>query len=83
MSGSFRQPLGQDVKRGRNPRNSDSFPQEIFRLGWPYSVSPFPSAILMPPGNVNVSRFAKGGDLVVKQVTAWRMESDYESAGKE
>lgn len=37
----------------------------------------------MPPGIVNVSRFAKGGDLVVKQVTAWRMKSDYESAGKE
>jgi hypothetical protein len=72
MSGSFRQPLGQDLERGRNPINSDDFPQEIFRLGWPYSVSPFPSAILMPPGNVNVSRFAKGGDLVVMSVRVGR-----------
>ncbi len=83
MTGSSHQNMGQDLERGRNPINSDDFPQEIFRLGWPYSVSPFPSAILMPPGIVNVSRFAKGGDLVVKQVTAWRMKSDYESAGKE
>ncbi len=37
----------------------------------------------MPPENLNISLFSMGGDLVVKQVTAWRMESVYESAGKE
>ena len=83
MSGSFRQPLGHDGERGRIPRNSDIFPQEIFRLGWPHSVSPFPSAMLMPPENLNVNVFSTGGEVVVKQVTAWRMESVYESAGKE
>ena len=30
------------------------------------------------PENLNVSLFAKGGDLVVKQVTAWKMKSIYE-----
>jgi len=37
----------------------------------------------MPPENLNVSLFAKGGERVVKRVTAWRMESVYEAAGKE
>jgi hypothetical protein len=37
----------------------------------------------MPPENLNVSLFAKGGELVVKRVTAWRMESVSESAAKE
>jgi beta-fructofuranosidase len=31
-----------------------------------------------PPDRLNVSLFAKGGDLVVKQVTAWKMKSIYE-----
>ena len=83
MSGRFRQPFGKDRERGRNPMNSDDFPQEIFRLGWPYSVSPFLSGMLMPSENLNAGRSSKGGDLVVKQVTAWRMESVYEAAGKE
>lgn len=83
MIGSFRQTLGHDRERGRNPRNSDDFPQEIFRLGWPYSVSPLLSAIPMPPENLNISLFSMGGDLVVKRVTAWRMESVSESAAKE
>ena len=29
---------------------------------------------------LNVSLFAKGGDLVVKQVTAWKMKSIYEGS---
>ena len=37
----------------------------------------------MPPENLNVSLFSKRGDLVVKQVMAWRMESVYDPAGKE
>jgi hypothetical protein len=37
----------------------------------------------MPPENLNVSLFSKGGELVVKRVTAWRMESVSESAAKE
>ena len=31
-----------------------------------------------PPDRLNVSLFAKGGDLVVKQVTAWKMRTLYE-----
>ena len=31
-----------------------------------------------PQDHLNVSLFAKGGDLVVKQVTAWKMKSIYE-----
>ena len=30
------------------------------------------------PENLNVSLFAKGGELVVKQVTAWKMKSIYQ-----
>ena len=33
-----------------------------------------------PPDRLNVSLFAKGGDLVVKQVTAWKMKSIYEGS---
>jgi hypothetical protein len=83
MSGSLRQPLGRDVESGRNAKDSDDFPREIFRLGWPYSVSALLSGILMPSESLNGSLFSKGGDLVVKQVTAWRMESVHEVAGKE
>jgi hypothetical protein len=32
------------------------------------------------PEHLNVSLFARGGDLVVKQVTAWEMESIYEGS---
>jgi len=34
-----------------------------------------------PPDHLNVSLFTKGGDLVVKQVTAWKMKSIYEGDG--
>jgi hypothetical protein len=39
--------------------------------------------MLMPSESLNAGRSSKGGDLVVKQVTAWRMEPGYEAAGKE
>lgn len=54
---------GAQRERGRNPVNSDDFPQEILWLGWPYSVSAFPAAMLMTPESLKGSRFSRGGEL--------------------